>query len=337
VTYGEESDYRASVKATKFNIKALVKLWPFFLIILMAALAVWMAYKYLDTRSAEMEERLTDQAAKSKTVVVVPVRDLMEGEVLDLATLATREVPREYVNADALTQESVGPYLGRKLTQAVTKGTPLLASFIASYDFKPFSSTLDPGTRAITIPVDDINSVSGMLTAGDKIDLLLLTQDAGSQSGMASNMQLIPLLEEVVVRATGTTTQRDLLSQAQNGAPRNPNRPAGSYTTITIAIHPREAQKIVLAQQAGRIIALLRRPDDAALYSERLTSKELFGNPEPTNTPTLPPRTVSYIIGGSFKTGGQGVRSSTGQAPKDADPQALKQLMQLMQAGGGGK
>lgn len=323
------------MKVPKINIKALVKLWPFFLIVFMAVLAVWMAYKYLDTRSAEVEERLTDQAAKSKTAVVVPVRDLMPGEALDLATLATREVPRDYVNADALTQETVGSYLGKKLTRAVTKGTPLLASFIAAYDFKPFSTTLEPGTRAITIPVDEINSVSGMLTAGDKIDLLLLTQDMGSQSGMASNMQLIPLLEEVTVRATGTTTQRDLLSQVEKGVPRNPNRPAGSYTTITVAIHPRDAQKIVLAQQAGRIIALLRRPDDAALYSERLTSNELFGVPEPTMTPTTPP-TISYIIGGSFKTGSQGMRTSAGEAPNDANPEALKQLLQLMQAEGGG-
>jgi pilus assembly protein CpaB len=325
------------MKAPKVNIKTLKKLWPLFLIIIMAFVAVWMAYRYLDTRTAEVEERLTDQAAKSRRLVVVPVRDLRPGEALDLATLATRDVPREYINADALTKESVGPYLGKKLTRAVTKGTPLLASFIATYDFKPFSTTLEPGTRAITLPVDEINSVSGMLTAGDKIDLLLLTQDTAMQGGMVSNMQLIPLLEEIIVRATGTTTQRDMLAQAELGLPRNPNRPAGSYTTITIAVHPRDAQKMVLAQQAGRIIALLRRPDDAALYRDRLTSNELFGIQDPVTSETetkLP--TISYIIGGSFKTGSQGVRSYTGQAPNDADPEALKKLLQFMQTGGGG-
>ena len=316
------------MKAPKINIKALARLWPFLLIVLMAIVAVWMAYKYLDTRSAEVEERLTDQAAKARVVVVVPVRDLVPGEELDLSTLATREVPREYVNGDALTQETVAGYVGKKVVRAVTKGTPLLASFVAVYDFKPFSTSLEPGTRAITLPVDEINSVSGMLIAGDKVDLLLLTQQGG-RGGDRSDMQLIPLLEGVTVRATGTTTQRDLLVQAEQGEPRNPNRPAGGYTTITIAVQPRDAQKIVLAQQAGRIIALLRRQDDPALYGDRLTSSELFGY----QSPKMPP-SISYIVGGSFSSGSQGSRAYAGQEP-GANPEALKQLLQSMQAAGG--
>lgn len=318
------------MKAPKINIKALARLWPFFLIFFMAVLAVWMAYKYLDSRSTEVEERLTDQAAKAKIVVVVPVRDLRPGEDLDLATLATREVPREYVNADALTQDSVGSYAGKKVVRAVSKGTPLLASFVASYEFKPFSATLEPGTRAITLPVDEINSVSGMLTAGDKVDLLLLTQSLGSRSGERNEMQLIPLLEGITVRATGTTTQRELLAQAETGDPRNPNRSAGSYTTITIAVQPRDAQKIVLAQQSGRIIALLRRQDDAGLYGDRLTSSEVFGY-----QPTITPPSISYIVGGSFSTGSQGVRAYAEQTPAGgaANSELLKQVLQSVSAG----
>lgn len=318
------------MKAPKINIKALARLWPFFLIVLMAILAVWMAYKYLDTRSAEVEERLTDKAAKAKIVVVVPTRDLAPGEDLSLATLATREVPREYVNADALTKDTVGPYVGKKVVRAVSKGTPLLSSFIAAYEFKPFSTTLDPGTRAITLPVDEINSVSGMLTAGDKVDLLLLTQGIGARGSDRADMQLIPLLEGVTVRATGTTTQRELLAQAEHGEARNPNRPAGSYTTITIAVQPRDAQKIVLAQQSGRIIALLRRPDDAALFTDRLSSSEIFGY----QPPNMPP-SISYIVGGNFSTGSQGIRAFTGQDPTGgANPDVLRQVLQSLQTGG---
>lgn len=324
------------MKIPAINVKSLIKLWPIFLIIIMATLAVWMAYKYLDTRTAEVEERLSDKAAKTRIVVVVPIRDLNLGEELDISTLATREVPREYVNADALTQDTVSAYAGKKIIRKVSKGTPLLASFVAAYEFKPFSTSLEAGTRAITLPVDEINSVSGMLTVGDKVDILLLMQIPSPRGAERSEMQLIPLLEGITIRATGTTTQRELLAQTEAGGPRSPNRAGGAYTTITIAVLPRDAQKIVLAQQAGRIIALLRRPDDAALYGERLTSSEVFGF-EPPAVPKLGP-TISYIVGGSFSTGSQGMQALTGNNPLAAaggNSEMLKRLMQSVGGSGG--
>ncbi len=307
------------------------KLWPLALILILAGLAVWTASQYLLSRTAEVEEKLSDQAAKSRITVVVPVRDLQPDEVLDLGVLVTRSVPREYVNHDAITQDTIDQYLGKKLTRPVSRGTPLLQSFVAVYEFKPFSTTLEPGTRAITLPVDEINSVSGMLTAGDKIDLLVLTQMSVANGSEKNEMQLLPLLESVTVRATGTTTQRELLARSQQASPgMQSNRSAGNYNTVTIAIPPRDAQRLVLAQQAGRIIALLRRPDDAALYGGRLSSSEVFGIK--TEEPPQNLNMVSYIVGGSFATGSQGLRALAGQPMGGAggSDASLRKLMETM-------
>lgn len=306
------------------------KLWPLALILILAGLAVWTASQYLLSRTAEVEEKLSDQAAKSRITVVVPVRDLQPDEVLDLGALVTRSVPREYVNHDAITQDTIEQYLGKKLTRPVSRGTPLLQSFVAVYEFKPFSTTLEPGTRAITLPVDEINSVSGMLTAGDKIDLLVLTQMNVANGSEKNEMQLLPLLESVTVRATGTTTQRELLARSQHNSSIQSNRSAGNYNTVTIAIAPRDAQRLVLAQQAGRIIALLRRPDDAALYGGRLSSSEVFGIK--TEAPPQNLNMVSYIVGGSFATGSQGLRALAGQPMGGAggNEAALRKLMETM-------
>lgn len=310
----------------KTRLQSLKKLWPIALILAMTALAVWAASKYLTGRTAEVEERFADQAAKSRVTVVVPVRDLLAGEVIDLGVLVTRAVPREYVNQDAITQDSLERYLGKKLTRPVSKGTPLLQSFIAAYEFKPFSSSIEPGTRAITLPVDEINSVSGMLTAGDKIDILVLTQAPTSIDPSKTEMQLLPLLEGVTVRATGTTTQRELVAQSEQGAPRSGSRNGGSYNTVTISVPPRDAQRVVLAQQGGRIIALLRRPDDAALYGERLSASEVFGSKTVAAPVNL--NTISYIVGGSFSTGSQGMRALAGQrSAGGADGDVVKKLM----------
>lgn len=310
----------------KSQLQGLKKLWPLGLILVMTGLAVWTASRYLTSRTAEVEERLADQAAKSRITVVVPVRDLLAGEVIDLGVLVTRSVPREYVNQDAITQDTLDRYIGKKLTRPVSKGTPLLQSFVAAYEFKPFSTSIEAGTRAITLPVDEINSVSGMLTAGDKIDILVLTQIPLSNGSGKTEMQLLPLLESVTVRATGTTTQRELIAQTEQGATRPGMRNGGNYNTVTIAVPPRDAQRVVLAQQVGRIIALLRRPDDAALYGARLSSSEVFGIKAEAPPQNL--NTISYIVGGSFSTGGQGIRALAGQGMAGgAEGDAVKRIM----------
>jgi pilus assembly protein CpaB len=316
----------------KSKLSTAKKFWPIALIFVMTGLAVWAASRYLTGRTAEVEERLADKAAKTLVTVVVPMRDLNAGEELNLGVLVTRQIPKEYVNQDAVTQETVEGLIGKKLTRAVTRGTPLLRSFIASYEFKPFSLSLEAGTRAITIPVDEINSVSGMLTAGDKIDILVMTQAGAALDGGKSEMQLLPLLQGVVVRATGTTTQRELIAQTEQGSGRQSGSRSGSYNTVTIAVPPRDAQRVVLAQQMGRIIALLRRPDDAALSNELLSASDVFG---PKNTtPTKQPDTIAYIVGGSFATGSQGMLAQAGQgAPGGVNADIMKKLMSTMARG----
>lgn len=313
----------------KSKLQGAKKLWPIALILVMTGLAVWAASRYLTGRTAEVEERLSDKAAKALVTVVVPVRNLEVGEELTLGVLVTRQIPSEYVNQDAVTKATVDGLLGKKLTRAVTKGTPLLKSFVASYEFKPFSMSLESGTRAITLPVDEINSVSGMLTAGDKIDILVMTQAGAAPDGGKSEMQLLPLLQGVIVRATGTTTQRELIAQTEQGSGRQSGSRNGNYNTVTIAVVPRDAQRVVLAQQMGRIIALLRRPDDAALFNERLSASDVFGLKNAP--PPKQPDTIAYIVGGSFATGSQGMLAQAGQgAPGGADTDTIKKLMATM-------
>lgn len=313
-----------------FKAVSVRKLWPIGLILLLTGFAVWTAGRYLTNRTAEVEERLADRASKTRVTVVVPIRDLQAEEVLDLSILVTRTIPRDYVNADAITQETVGQFLGKRLKRPVTKGTPLLQSFVSVYEFKPFSTSIEPGNRAITLPIDEINSVSGLLTAGDKIDILVLTQANVANGTDKAEMQLLPLLESVIVRATGTTTQRELVADSQQSAARPGSRSAGNYNTVTIAVPPRDAQRLVLAQQAGRIIALLRRPDDPALYGKRLSTSEVFDQKQP-EAAREKLDAISYIIGGNFASGSQGMQAAAGLGGAGGiNPGAVKKLMEAM-------
>ncbi len=137
------------------------------------------------------------------------------------------------------------------------------------------------------------------LQPADRIDLLL-THGAGPEQGTT------PLIDNLPVIATGVQT---LVDEAGDQG----RRP---FTTITIEVSPRDAQRITLAQQVGRLTAVLRNPGDAeSIDPSPVTVAELIGRPvEPVveivqvvakadeaSAPAKPDPepTIEYIIGGT--------------------------------------
>src|SRR5690606_40878568 len=100
-----------------------------------------------------------------------------------------------------------------------------------------------PGRRAIALPVDQINSVSGLLQPGDLIDLYVSFEYQRRQV-------TAPLLQGVLVLATGRSTRLD---DGTEGA---------AFSTVTLDAAPEDVVKLVAARQGGRITAILRHPDD---------------------------------------------------------------------------
>src|SRR3546814_12825347 len=79
-------------------------------------------------------------------------------------------------------------------------GDPILPVHATAHEAGAFSSFLSSGRRAITMPVDAINSVSGLLQPGDLIDLYV---------SFAYQRRRItaPLLPGALVLATGANTK----------------------------------------------------------------------------------------------------------------------------------
>ena len=113
-----------------------------------------------------------------------------------------------------------------------------------------FSQQVSRGRRALTMPVDAINSAAGLLAPGDMIDLYVSFEHQRKRI-------TAPLLQGVRVLATGTET--DAWSQPLSGSPEI------GYATITLDTSPEDAVKLVAARQSGTITAMLRSPlDDGA-------------------------------------------------------------------------
>ena len=262
--------------------------------------ATWLTLQYLKVREQRMAAELSNQARGGPTVrVAVPIKDLLKGMVIDGSVVAAREVQADLVYPDAITPDNFDKFQGAKLVRDVLRGRPLSASDVEGRD-RDFSDMLGEGQRAITINVDDLNSISQMVRPGNLVDLFLILPDLSDQTG--GGQQIVLLLQRLKVIATGQTVRGSAAEEAPPGAP--PGM-ASRYTTFTFEVSPDQAARIALAQQLGTFRAVLRsEPDQQMVRLGKINTKNLLKKGFTDETPDeRDEASVEYIIGGRGQGG----------------------------------
>jgi pilus assembly protein CpaB len=232
-------------------------------IILIAALGVGGlaalgAKNYLGAQLAEIEAREKNRAMIQ---VVVAKTDLEKGRALSPENVAVRPIPREWAHSGAITPDQFGRAEGAVLAYPALAGEPLIWSQLEGQRTPTFSARLSPGRRAVTVPVDEISSLSGMVEPGDLIDIVVSLKKDNKNFTFT-------LLQGVTVLATGTKASPD--DQDPTGR--------RAFTTITLDTTPEDAKRVIAAREVGRVTALLRAPNDASNVSrERSDALGLLG------------------------------------------------------------
>lgn len=295
------------MKIQRPNIK-INKTWMMLIVaIILAILTAWLTLQYLTKKEQSIEAELTakSQQNRGQTIaVVVPIRPLPVGALLNENYVAAREVPVDFIHEDTLTVAQFDAYKGQALIRAVEKGKPLRKGDVHEV-FADFSGSLKAGTRAITINVDEINSVAHMVEPGNLVDLMLVL--SGSGEGTTSQT-VVPFLDQVKVLATGQKVTRDDPSAAQvDGESRR-----FSYSNLTLEVTPTQAARLALATELGKIRAVLRNESDkqaitfdsvnsANLLEEIMERERKAASLQPRNSGKF----VEYFIGG--KAGSEAV------------------------------
>ncbi|MEO7774216.1 MAG: Flp pilus assembly protein CpaB [Steroidobacteraceae bacterium] len=217
---------------------------------LTGAVSFWGAGRYLEARASAVERRLNSQYVTER--IAVAAADLPEGTVLGRGDMAARAVPVRFASSDRVSAQRAGALSGRRIAHAVRKGDPLTWSDLEPQEVAVLSTRLESGQRAVTFPVDEVNSFSGLLTPGDLIDLLYSTRDDGR------SRQVIPLLQAARVLATGRMLKRARLKDAGY----RDHDVESEFVTVTLHVAPNDAARIVLAQQTGDLTAVLRNASD---------------------------------------------------------------------------
>lgn len=210
--------------------------------LVIGGLAAYVAQSYLARRMAEIEAR-----SRGDTVgVVVAKRALKQGERISEDTVAVRAVPVDFAHSQAILPEAFDRVAGQVLAYPLKAGEIVLWGLLEGKKVPTFSSRVAEGRRAITVPVDEINSISGLLEPGDVVDLVLTLERRGKKHSFV-------MQQKVPVLATGQRSMDD---------PRSGER--RQYSTVTLDTTPDQARNIIRAREAGKLTALLRNPKDIA-------------------------------------------------------------------------
>lgn len=217
--------------------------------VVLGLLAVLFGARYLDSARAEIA------AGAEPVLVLVASRDVPAGtpaeQLLDQEFAEEKEVPRQYV-ADAAIS-SVGTIKGKVLAVPLTRGEQLTSNRFKVAEEVGLAYALPEGYVAISVPDNPARGVSGFITPGDYV-MVIGSFDPGTIDEAISKI----LIKKARVLATGTetsqTVQPSASEQGESGGMLSGNASsAPGIQTLTLAVTPVDAERLVFAQEVGSV------------------------------------------------------------------------------------
>lgn len=221
--------------------------------------AGFLVMRYLDGAEASMREALlaseTDERLVSVVVSKVPVK---AGDIIGLANMEIDDIPIRFLPDHAIIPEQFKKYEGKIILESMSPGKPLLMSYVSGLTgAETFSTLLKEGERAVTLPIDSLNSHEGMLAVGDYVDIVvLLKKKKDEETQAAKGNDFLSLLTRVKILATGATTPNTKIYKGQRGHYED------GYGSITFAVDVKDIPSILTAKNLGKLYYLLRHPED---------------------------------------------------------------------------
>lgn len=226
--------------------------------------AAFLTRSYLAAKDKAYLAMTAEFERKHEKIEVVGIkRDLPSGTVLTMDDIGGVKIFKSAYQGHVIPAKDYMTLLGRKTVRALRAEAVIFWSDIEGGEpgGRGLSGDIKPRMRAISVNVSGAASVSGMVRPNDHVDVLGTFSFPSKE--IAGEMELVTLtiLQDVLVLATGRDTAKTQLFSDARGA-------AGSYSTVTLEVTPREAEMLVFAEQIkGRLALALRNPDD--VYFEK--------------------------------------------------------------------
>jgi pilus assembly protein CpaB len=245
--------------------------------VVLAVVVVFLIKVYLDQQreiAGEEARREAQKIQKTQIAVLVAKADIPKGQEIKSELLETKILPSQELMPQAAT--SLDRIAGMVAMVGIPKGQQITLNTLAfpRRAGGGLSDATPPGKRAVTINVDNMSSLVGMVKPGDHVDIIatMPVPVQISETKQATQAASIPLFQNVLVLAVGQET--GIISAAEGEGSRYDREEAARAaprkeipTLITIALSPQEAGLIAFVQEQGKLRLTLRSPADSQLQA----------------------------------------------------------------------
>lgn len=219
-----------------------------FALILLAAAVLTVIVRVLFVSGSDENISREDNIRVRVAAATLPAGLLMREGDLSWKTYTKSQLPK-----GALVEGSDDAILyGALVRRQVTAGTPITAEDIIRPNAPGFlAAVLKPGSRAVSVPIDDVSGNAGLIQPGDFVDIILTQRLNQAENSLNAKNRLVvseTVVERVRVIAVGSEFQRRIDENSK------PNR----ARTVTIEVAQRAAEAVTVAAQLGSLSMALR-------------------------------------------------------------------------------
>ena len=254
--------------------------------VVLGLVAIYLVNVYLAQQRQVYQEEIRRAAANAQAVeanqvgVLVAKQDIPKGIAIGPEMLETKNFPREYVAPQAVT--SLDRITGMVTVTQIPQGEQITLSKLAyPRQVGGLAEVTPVGKRAITINVDNLASLAGMIKPGNYVDLtaMLPVPVQIAEGKQATQIASVPLFQNVLVLAVGqeigsvrATGAEGRYAKGEGGQQRQE-----ASSLITLALSPEEANLVSFVQEQGKFRLVLRSPADSQMQPLRpITWDALF-------------------------------------------------------------
>lgn len=223
-----------------------------------ALFAVFLLYSYIQEKNASLTKRF---GAKKR--VVIAKEEIKEMQTIDETMLEIVERPVDFIEPQAVSDPELA--VGQVALAPINKNEQILANKIQTPGpVTGLELQVTPGSRAITIPIDEIRGVAKLLKPGNRVDILAAV-DVGSGNNKKRTIKTI--MQKVTILATGLKIVNDLPRLYEKSGKDEFIKNIRSdthFSNITIETSPQDAQRLIyiISTNPSALFLTLRHPSD---------------------------------------------------------------------------
>ncbi len=237
--------------------------------LMLAGVAVFMIWSYINSRETELVSEYG-----SMTPVVVAKEDIKELDIIDDRKITLKNIPAKYQMPGHF--KRVEDLFNTIATVPIKKDEQITGPRVTYPGSQSgLSRQISVGKRALSIQVNENQSVSKLIKPGDRVDILTMVDYA---AGKKEKLKVKTVLQDVLILSTGlfvTNSVPVINIKSENNMKQMKLNAYTNYNSVTLELTPFEVQKMIFLISSGNQIFLsLRNNDDKQI--ERLSATKLF-------------------------------------------------------------